>query len=190
MQELYDYLSNKVLLSPDAKDYLNTITSVKEYKKGRVLIKQNQLVNKIFFVLDGCLRSFVYDRNGKEHTLRFAVKNWWISDFIAIYFQEKSSQIVECIKDSRLVEFDVQNLDKFMLLYPEFGDFHRRNMERHIASLHSRILNQLQLSSREQYELFVEQHPDIEKHAMNYHIASYLGITQQSLSRIRSEIKN
>ena len=88
MQELYDYLSNKVLLSPDAKDYLNTITSVKEYKKGRVLIKQDQVVNKIFFVLDGCLRSFIYDRNGKEHTLRFAVKNWWISDFIAIYFQE------------------------------------------------------------------------------------------------------
>ena len=50
MQELYDYLSNKVLLSPDAKDYLNTITSVKEYKKGRVLIKQDQVVNKIFFV--------------------------------------------------------------------------------------------------------------------------------------------
>ena len=190
MQELYDYLSNKVLLSSDAKDYLKTISSVKAFRKRKVLIKQDQIVNKIYFVIDGCLRSFIYDRDGKEHTLRFAVKNWWISDFIAIYFQQKSSQIVECIKDSRLVEFDVQSLDKFMLLYPEFGDFHRRNMERHIASLHSRILNQLQLSSKEQYKLFVEQHPDIEKHALNYHIASYLGITQQSLSRIRAAINN
>ena len=86
MQELYDYLSNKVLLSSDAKDYLKTISSVKAFRKRKVLIKQDQIVNKIYFVIDGCLRSFIYDRDGKEHTLRFAVKNWWISDFIAIYF--------------------------------------------------------------------------------------------------------
>ena len=76
-----------------------------------------------------------------------------------------------------------------MLLYPEFGDFHRRNMERHIASFTLKNIESITIIIREQYELFVEQHPDIEIHAMNYHIASYLGITQQSLSRIRSKLK-
>ena len=61
------------------------------------------------------------------------------------------------------------------------------NLERHVVSLHKRILNQLELTASERYYLFLEQYPDIEKYAPNYHIASYLGITQQSLSRIRIE---
>jgi CRP-like cAMP-binding protein len=56
-----------------------------------------------------------------------------------------------------------------------------------VVSLHKRILNQLQLTARERYDLFVEQYKDIEQYTPNYHIASYLGITQQSLSRIRVE---
>ena len=70
---------------------------------------------------------------------------------------------------------------------PEFETFQRKNLERHLVSMHKRILNQLQLTAEERYDLFLEQYPDIEQHTPNYHIASYLGITQQSLSRIRVE---
>jgi CRP-like cAMP-binding protein len=56
-----------------------------------------------------------------------------------------------------------------------------------MVSLHKRILNQLQLTAKERYELFIKQYPEVEQHVPNYHIASYLGITQQSLSRIRAE---
>ena len=73
-------------------------------------------------------------------------------------------------------------------IFPEFEAFQRKNLERHVVSLHKRILNQLQLTAPERYDLFLKQYPDIEQYTPNYHIASYLGITQQSLSRIR--VKN
>ena len=63
--------------------------------------------------------------------------------------------------------------------------FHRKNLEGHVVSLHKRILNQLQLTAPDRYDLFLKQYPDIEQYTRNYHIASYLGITQESLSRIR-----
>jgi CRP-like cAMP-binding protein len=119
--------------------------------------------------------------------LQFAIKNWWISDFIAIYNDELASLTVEAIKESIVIEFNSEKLNEIYLKFPEFEAFQRKNLERHMVNLHKRILNQLQLTAQERYELFLTQYPYIEQYTPNYHIASYLGITQQSLSRIRME---
>ena len=106
---------------------------------------------------------------------------------MAIYNNEPASLKVECISDSTVIEFNVQKLNEIYLRFPEFEPFQRKNLERHLVSLHKRILNQLQLTALERYNLFLKQYPNIEQHVSNYHIASYLGITQQSLSRLRAE---
>tara|TARA_Y100000385_G_C12973311_1_gene585004 strand:+ start:484 stop:1062 length:579 start_codon:yes stop_codon:yes gene_type:complete len=188
LHHLYDYISNRINLTDEAKAQLESISNLKTYKKGDILIDQNELVDKTYFVIDGCLRSYTYDNRGKEHTLQFAVKNWWISDYIAIFNNEKSTQLVECINDAKVIEVSTDGIEKILYNFPEIEVFHRKNLERHIVSLQKRILNQLQLSSLERYIVFQEKYPDIEKYAHNYHIASYLGITQQSLSRLRAEI--
>ena len=187
MTMLKDYISEKFNLSNEAKKFTESISCIKKFKKGNKLITQNQLVNKTYFVTHGCLRSFRLDKNGKEHTLQFAIKDWWISDFIAIYNNELTSLTVECLKDSEVVEFNAIDLNKIHSLFPEFEPFQRMNLERHVVSLHKRILNQLELTASERYDLFLEQYPNIQKYTPNYHIASYLGITPESLSRIRIE---
>ena len=85
-------------------------------------------------------------KNGKEHTLQFAIKNWWISDFIAIYTNELSTLTIECITDSNIIEFNAEKLNGIYSIFPEFEAFQRKNLERHVVSLHKRILNQLQLN--------------------------------------------
>ena len=136
----------------------------------------------------GCLRSFCTDKEGKEHTLLFAIKNWWISDYIAIHDNTYATLTVESLTDATVIEFNAKKLDEIHSLFPEFEPLQRQNLERHVVSLQKRILNQLQLSALERYEFFLKQYSDIEKHTRNYHIASFLGITQQSLSRLRVEI--
>ena len=145
------------------------------------------MVKNTYFVTDGCIRSYCIDKSGKDHTLQFAIKDWWISDFIAIYNNELANLTVECVTDATAIEFNANNLEEIHALFPEFEPFQRKNLERHVVSLHKRILNQLQLTAWERYDLFLQQYPDIEQYIPNYHIASYLGITQQSLSRIRVE---
>jgi CRP-like cAMP-binding protein len=175
------------MLSPEAEQHLYQIATEKTFHKGDALIRQGQHVSKTYFVNSGCLRSYCLDKNGKEHTLQFAVRDWWISDFIAIYNHEPATLTVECITDCQVIEFGTKELDRIYAPYPAFETFQRKNLERHVVSLHKRILNQLQLTAQERYDLFLSQYPDIEQHIPNYHIASYLGITQQSLSRIRAE---
>jgi len=185
LEELINKIRNNIDLSPEAEQYVRSISKEKIVEKGEILIWQGQVVQKTFFVTKGCLRSFCLDKNGKEHTLQFAIKDWWISDFIAIYNYELATLTVECISESKVIEFNAKELDDIHSLFPEFEAYQRKNLERHVVSLHKRILNQLQLSAAERYDLFLAQYPDIEQYIPNYHIASYLGITQQSLSRIR-----
>jgi CRP-like cAMP-binding protein len=82
-----------------------------------------------------------------------------------------------------------EGIENIFLRFPKIETVHRKNLERNIISLQKRILNQLQLTSLDRYKIFLKQYPEIEKYALNYHIASYLGITQQSLSRIRASYK-
>ncbi|MFK7934395.1 MAG: Crp/Fnr family transcriptional regulator [Saprospiraceae bacterium] len=187
MKELINKIRSSQALSAEAEAYLYEISKKKTFAKGAVLIRQGQTVNKIFFVLEGCLRSYCIDKNGKEHTLQFGIKNWWISDYIAIHNNESATLTVECLKESTVIEFNAKKLNSIFTLFPEYEPFQRNLLERHVVSLHKRILNQLQLTAAERYDLFLAQYPDIEQFTRNYHIASYLGITQESLSRIRVE---
>ncbi len=165
MEELIKKIKNSINLSPEAEEYLVSIAKEKSIPKGSVLIRQGQAVNKIFYVTEGCLRSYCTDKLGKEHTLLFAIKNWWMSDYIAIYNDEHATLTIECLTNSKIIEFNAKQLDGILLRFPEFEPFQRRNLERHVVSLQKRILNQLQLSAAERYNLFLAQYGDIEKSA-------------------------
>ena len=187
MEELLNKIKRRIPLSAEAEAFLYSISKEKALSKGDVLIRQGQIVKRTFFVTAGCLRSYCIDKNGKEHTLQFAIKDWWISDYIAIHADELATLTVECLSASNVIEFNAKELDEIHTRFPEFESYQRHNLERHVVSLHKRILNQLQLTASERYDLFLKQYPDIEEYTRNYHIASYLGITQESLSRIRVE---
>ncbi len=183
MEDLIKKIKSRLHLRPEAEEFLYSISKETALSKGEVLIRQGQVVKRTFFVTAGCLRSYCIDKNGKEHTLLFAIKDWWISDYIAIHTDEFSTLNVECLTESKVIEFNAKELDGIHARFPEFESYQRHNLERHVVS----FLNQLQLSAPERYDLFLKQYPDIEQYTRNYHIASYLGITQQSLSRIRVE---
>ena len=154
MKDLIDKIKSSLHLSSEAEDFLYSISKDKILPKGEVLIRQGQVVKKTFFVIDGCLRSYCIDKNGKEHTLLFAIKNWWISDYIAIHTDELATLTVECLTESRVIEFNAKELDGIHARFPEFESYQRHNLERHVVSLHKRILNQLQLNAAERYDLF------------------------------------
>ena len=191
MEQLFNYISKRSTLSKELKDYINSTAKVKNLNKGDTLINQDQTVDKTFFVLDGCLRSYAFAKDGKEHTLQFALKDHWISDYMAIFSKEKSTQIIESISDAIVIEASlIEGMDSICEKYPALEFLHRKSLEHHIVSLQKRILDQLQLPAIERYKLLLKKYKNIEKYALNYHIASYLGITQQSLSRIRAEIRS
>ena len=157
-------------------------------EKGDVLLAPGELVPYQYFVYDGCLRTYFITEKGKEFTLQFAINDWWISDYTAFFTGEKSIFYIDCVKDSTIYKISKEGMEELYKEVPQIETFFRVKMERFFGSYQKRILSDLALSAEEKYLRFIQSYPNIEKHIKNYHLASYLGITTESLSRVRGDL--
>ncbi|MBU2994895.1 Crp/Fnr family transcriptional regulator [Cellulophaga baltica] len=169
----------------------NLITSkfeLKKLKKGDTLLHANEIVYNQYYVSSGCLRTYYIDKLGKEHTLQFAIKDWWISDYTAFFSTTKAVMTIECIHDAIVYKISRETMENLYSEIPKLETFFRKKMEKGFSAFQKRILATLSQTAKERYVSFVHSYPNIEQSVKNYHIASYLGITTESLSRIRKEI--
>ena len=170
---------------------LRTISNslkVIQLKKGEFLLRTGQTVSNTYYVYEGCLRSFFVDESGRDHTLQFGIRDWWISDYTAIFTRGKAMMNIECIQNATLYRLSRERMEELYLELPALETYFRKKLERRMEAFHKRTLENLALSAKQRYISFIKRYPDIEQQVKNYHIASYLGITTESLSRIRKEI--
>jgi len=156
--------------------------------KGETLLYPNDTAYYQYYVEQGCLRSFFTDKTSKEHTIQFAIADWWISDYTAFFKKEKAILQIECIQDATLLRLSREDMNEIFNKIPEVERYFRIKTESYIGSFQKRIIGDLSKTAKEQYIDFVNTYPNIEQLVKNYHIASYLGITSESLSRVRKEI--
>lgn len=159
-------------------------------KKGDTLLHADEIVHNQYFVCSGCLRTFFIDHSGKEHTLQFAIRDWWISDYTAFFTTTKAVMTIECIQDATVYKVSRTSMEDLYDEIPQLETFFRKKMEKAFTAFQKRILASLSLTAKERYTSFISTYPTIEQSVKNYHIASYLGITTESLSRIRKEISH
>lgn len=156
--------------------------------KHSLLLEAGQHVYDQYYVAVGCLRTYYRDPSGKEHTVQFAIEDWWISDYTAFFNSSKASMHIECIQDATLFKISKNDMELLYQAMPRLESYFRKKMERAFASFQKRIIANLSQSATERYLNFIHTYPNIEQNVKNYHIASYLGVTTQSLSRIRKEL--
>ncbi len=174
-----------------SKEEVKIIESVffKEvYKKGAKLLKTGDNVDKQYYILEGCLRSYHVDDHGREYTVQFGINDWWISDYTAYFSNSNAIMNIEVIQNAILYRISKKGKDYLYNQIPKVESFFRKKLEKAFAAFQKRILADLSQSASERYINFVKFYPNIEKSVKNYHIASYLGITTESLSRIRKEL--
>ncbi|WP_298511259.1 Crp/Fnr family transcriptional regulator [uncultured Kordia sp.] len=156
--------------------------------KGDIVLHANEKVDHQYFVSTGCLRTYLISKSGKEHTVQFAIKGWWISDYIGFFSETNATLFIECIEDATLYKVSRDDVEDIFNKVPKTERFIRKKLQRSFVSFQKRILANLSQTAKERYINFTNDYPNIEQFVKNYHIASYLGITTESLSRIRKEI--
>ncbi|WP_422107770.1 Crp/Fnr family transcriptional regulator [Winogradskyella sp.] len=157
-------------------------------KKGDILFSPGDNVDSHYYILDGCLRTFHIDSQGKEYTVQFGIKDWWVSDYTAFFTNEKAIMTVEALDDAILYRINRKDKEYLYDQIPRIDRFFRIKLERAFAAFQKRILAGISQTATERYLHFINTYPETEKYLKNYHIASYLGITTESLSRIRKEL--
>ncbi len=158
------------------------------HKKGSILLKPGEIGDTQYYIKEGCLRLFHTDTQGKEYTVQFGFNDWWISDYTAFFSTSKSIMTIEVLQDAVLYKLSREGKELLYTSIPTIETFFRIKLERAFSAFHKRILAGLSQSATERYINFNKTFSNIEQNLKNYHIASYLGITTESLSRIRKEL--
>jgi len=187
--EIKDYFREKSIeITPEIEKFINDHLERKSIKKGEMILSQGGACNHTFFVAKGLLRAYTIDEQGKEHILQFAPENWLISDRSSVLFDEVSEQFIDAVEDSEVILIETGFFEKLSEISAGFQRFNMYALNNHIRHLHKRINLLISASAEVRYMDFIKLYPDILLRVPQWMIASYLGITPESLSRVRKEL--
>lgn len=162
--------------------------SVKEVKKGIFLLQPGEICRHSFFVENGLLRMYGTDDKGKDHILQFAPENWFVTDRESAFFNNPSRFFIQALENSRIMMIDENFMQQLSKLNAAFTGFNNRLLHSHIRQQTNRIYQLLSANAEERYLEFIKLYPDILLRVPQTMVASYLGITPESLSRVRKEL--
>ena len=153
-------------------------------KKHQYIIQEDDLVNKEFWVIKGCLKSSYTDTTGKEHILQFALENWWITDYDAFTNQTQSKISVDCLEDCELLYITHENREKLSKEMHLMERFWAKKTKLGYVALQNRILSLLNNTAKERYDQLFQQYPHLFQRVPKKLIAAYLGVSRETLSRL------
>ncbi|MCC2590058.1 Crp/Fnr family transcriptional regulator [Chryseobacterium sp. MFBS3-17] len=188
MDTINHYLSEVFELPMQEVALCNSFYTEKTLKKGEYLLQVGEVCKSTFFVEEGLLRMYSIDKNGKEHIIQFAPEKWLMSDRSSLYFSEKSNYFIDAVEDSKVL---MLTPDFFMNLNEQFPGTIAHNdllLQKHIRNLQNRVNSLLGDTAQERYLDFIKMYPDLMLRVPQWMVASYLGITPESLSRVRKEL--
>lgn len=128
------------------------------------------------------------DKLGKEHVIQFAPEGWIISDTTSQLLNEKSRFFIDAVEDSTVIIMREGFFEDLSKIYPEVAEKNQRLMFNHIKNLQNRVNALISTTAEERYLDFLKKYPSIMLRVPQWMVASYLGITPESLSRVRKEL--
>ncbi|HEV8286175.1 MAG TPA: Crp/Fnr family transcriptional regulator [Chitinophagaceae bacterium] len=188
MQPFLDYIKQYVELTAEEESTLLSKVKVRKYLKGQFVVQNGDVCSYENFVLSGCLKTFYIDNEGQEHIVMFAIENWWTADLGSFITQAPADLNVQCLENSELVQIHYNDLQQLYLEIPKLERFYRIILQKAFVAAQKRIIDTFSQPAVERYIQFREQYPTIEQRVPQYLIASYLGITKEFLSKIRSQL--
>jgi len=185
---LFQHIVKKASLTPNELEFLKTVFVPKKLRKRQYLLQEGEVSKYMAFVNKGCLRAYTIDETGREHIVLFAIEEWWIGDMYSYLSGEPSTYNIEALEDSELLLLDRNGQEKILQHIPAFEKFQRIILENNYIATHRRINNMMTKTAEEKYLDFSSRYPQIVQRVPQHMIASYLGITPETLSRIRKQI--
>lgn len=179
------HLQQRISLTTDEQQYFCSLLKVQRLLPRQYLLQEGEVCRYESYVCQGMLRSFYVDDRGNDHTLHFAMEDWWITDLTSFVLQQPASRNIVALEPSFLLQIDRKSLETLFDRIPALERFWRLINERAVMAQDQRILDNIALSGAERYEALLSKYPTLDQRLPQKYIASYLGISPVFLSRIR-----
>lgn len=188
LEKFAAYLKERLNISSDQAARAVSSLPTKKFKKGEKVLQVGDLNSATYFVNSGLLRCFSMDEKGKEHIIQFAPENWIISDRDSAVFNGASQFYIDAIEDTEVVIVNNDFFPSIKGIVPEILELNILMLHNAIRFMQKRINMLLSAPAEERYLNFIKLYPNLTLRVPQWMIASYLGITPESLSRVRKDL--
>ena len=188
LETFKSYLQNKVAITDEQFSLISDRLKVKSFDKNEMMLMKGEVSAHGYFVLSGLLRSYSIDSKGKTHIIQFAPEQWWLTERNGMLFNEASDFFIDAIEATKAVIVPKGFMNDAAVHVPCMYDLNNNMLNNSIRFMQKRINMLLSATAEERYLDFIKLYPNLTLRVPQWMIASYLGITPESLSRVRKDL--
>jgi CRP-like cAMP-binding protein len=178
----------RISISKEEFDFCKTLFIPKKLRKKQYLLQEGDICRYTAFVEKGMLRTFTVDEKGNEPILQFSMEGWWIADLYSFLTDEPSQYNIEAMEECELLLITKENWDILLKKVPAFEHYFRILIQNNLIATQRRLMSSLSETAEEKYTKLINNFPGCVQRVPQHMIASYLGITPETLSRVRSQM--
>jgi CRP-like cAMP-binding protein len=182
------YLEARASFTGDEMALVESVFVPARLGAGEFLQRAGEVATHAAFVASGCLRSYVIDAKGKEHIVQFAPETWWLADNTSLSTRKPTQYFYQAVEDSALLLIDPDSHQRIVDHVPAYGAAFRAGLQKHAAAKDLRIVTSLAATAEERYLEFMQTYPSIAQRVPQWMLASYLGVSPETVSRIRKNL--
>src|SRR4051794_6058899 len=186
----FEHFNKKVSLTPEEEVQIKKYLTPKKLRKKQYLLQEGDVCKTIAFVERGVLRQYSIDDSGIERIVQFALEGWIISDLYSFLTAESATYTIDAIEDVELVLINKTAHEELLQKVPKYETFTRLNITGAYIAMQRRLTSIISYSLEERYANFTALYPDIHQRVPQHMIASYMGLTPETLSRVRRRISS
>jgi len=179
------HIAKIAVLTDEQFDYFFSHFKKQNFKKGQAIISAGDPVECEYFVISGCLKSFFINDDQKMFIMQFAMSTWWASDYNALYNHTKATINVDCITDAEVLSLTNDDREKLCSELHNLEHFFRWRTNRGYVAVQKRLLSFMNNNVKYRYEELLKLYPELYNMVPKSLIAAYLGVSRESLSRLR-----
>lgn len=180
-----NYVGRYIALDTEEQAFFCSLLRATTLRKRQCVVQPEFVCKYRSYVVKGAMRAYLAAPDGHEHTVAFAIEDWWISDYNSYVHQVPATLFVEALEPTELIQLDYNAEQLLMEQVPKFERFFRIITQRSFAHLQQRLITNLSLTAEERYDAFMSKYPGIAARVPQYTLASYLGISAEFISKIR-----
>lgn len=182
------YLEARAPFTTQDFAYIRTRFVPATLRSSEFLQRAGSVAKYAAFVARGCLRTYAIDAKGKEHIVQFAPETWWVADNVSLASGTPSEYFVDALEDSDLLLIDPPSHEALVDRVPGYAAALRKGLQRHAAAKDARIVSAMSASAQERYLEFLQTYPSLATRVPQWMLASYLGVSPETVSRIRRKL--
>lgn len=186
--QAFQSFNDQIQLTKEEKAYLRTLLEFKKFKKKELIVRNGEISNNYFYVIKGCLRSYIIDSKGLEQTIQFSSTNWWWADNESLLYDSPSKFNLAAVMDTEILIFNKKGKENSLKKYPKLERFYSIALEKSVIYLRNRLFQILSDNAETRYMKFCEQFPELINTVPQKQIASYLGVTPEFFSYMKRKI--